>query len=323
MDKIKKFFKKVEYYINHLNRNLDYIHNRSGKLRIVLFFDIYYSMIRYGTTINEYRIFEFEKTSSEKRKTFMTIFKHDLMRSYLNDKDKISLITDKELLYSKFKDYFKRDIYDVNKMSFKEYEDFVLKNKKVLCKDKNLNYVKSYKIYDVKDFRSPAFLIDKVKNEKCFIVEKCFKQKKELNQINEDLVIINIVSVYSNSPDIIAGSIKFKNNNEIISGNIDIKNKCIKGHLKDSDGLNCSGEFDGFIIPKYDNIISLVKELHEQIKDIKEIEWSFSITSRGTIYLMDANPWDDFVFSQTPEFLNNRTGLYPYYKKNKRRLKYY
>ena len=323
MDKIKKAFREIKYNFNHLNRNLNYIHNRSGKMRIVLFFDIYYSMIRYGSTINEYRIFEFEKTSCDKRKTFMTIFKHELMLPYLNDKDKISIITDKDIFYNKFKDYIKRDIYDVDKMSFKEYEDLVLKSKKVICKRKNGNYATTYKVYDLKDFRSPAFLIDQVKNDKRLIVEKCFNQKKELNELNKDLVVINIVSCYSGKVDIITGSIKFKEGNETITGNIDIKNKCIKGHLKDMDGLNYSDSFEGFEIPKFDNIISLTEKLHHEIRDIKEIEWSFAISSRGTIYLLDANPWDDYVFSQTPEFLNNRVGLYPYYKRNKRKLKYY
>ena len=231
MEKIKKAFREIKYNFKHLNRNLNYIHNRSGKLRICLFFDIYYSMFRFGSSINEYRIFEFEKTSCEKRKTFMTIFKHELMLPYLNNKNKNNVLTDKEIFYNKFKDYIKRDIYDVDKMSFKQYEDLVLKNKKVICKNRNSNYALSYKIYDLKDFRSPAFLIDKVKNDKRYIVEKYFKQKKELNEINSDLVIINIVSVYSSKPDIIAGSINYKNEDGTITGYFDIKNKCIKGNL--------------------------------------------------------------------------------------------
>ena len=235
----------------------------------------------------------------------------------------IESITNKKNFLKRFKDYIKRDVFDVNNMSFKQYEELVLSSKKIICVNNNNSYVSSYKIYDLNDYRSPAFLIDAAKNDKRNIIEKYFSQNKELKKLNEDLVIINIVSTYTDKTDIIASSIKYKENGKLISGNIDIKNKCIKGHLKDEKGLNYSNEFDGFEIPKFDNIISIVKEVSKKTKEIKEVEWSFAIGSRGTIYLLDANPWNDFVFSQTPEFLNNKVGFLPYYKKNKRKLKYY
>ena len=67
-------------------------------------------------------------------------------------------------------------------------------------------------------------------------------------------------------------------------------------------------------IPKFDEVIEIVKELSQELEEIRQVEWSFIIGSKS-IYLVDGNIWDDYVFIQTPEFLNNRVGLMSYYKK--------
>ena len=110
-------------------------------------------------------------------------------------------------------------------------------------------------------------------------------------------------------------SVKYKDYNEVISGFIDIKSGKVKGHLKDENGLNYKTEIMEFEIPKYKEIIKLSKKLAKELEEIKEVEWSFTVNNRGTVYLLDANIYDDFIFEQTPEFLNNKIGLLPIYKK--------
>ena len=59
----------------------------------------------------------------------------------------------------------------------------------------------------------------------------------------------------------------------------------------------------------------IIEEQQDEQEEIKEVEWSFTVNNRGTVYLLDANIYDDFIFEQTPEFLNNKVGLLPIYKK--------
>ena len=315
MKSIKRIFKKIKTKLKYLNKTINYIHDVSGKLRIVIFFDILWCKIRYFITSNEYRIFEFYKIKCDKRKTYLSIFKHNRYKKYLTDLSIINVLNDKELFRLRFKNYLKRDVYLVDELSFKESEELCLKNKILIGRNKNSNYVNSYKIYDLNNYRSPAYMIDDIKKDKKVIIEKNISQHKLLNEISDSLVIINITTLNDGKNiEVVSSSIKFKEA-ELISGFIDQKTGLIKGHLKDIDGLNYKKEVINYEIPKYKEIVKLAKKLSKELEEIREVEWSFTVNNRGSIYLLDGNNYDDYVFGQTPEFLNNKIGLYPTYKK--------
>ena len=315
MDDIKKFIKKIIIKLKYLKRTIDYINSETLKNKIFIFFDILWCKIRYFTNSNEYRIFEFYNIKSNKRKTYLNTFYHNRYKKYISDKKIINVLEDKKLFNLRFKDYLKREVINVHDLSFKEYEDLCLNNKKLICRSSNSNYLKSYKVYDLKNYRSPAYMIEEIKKDNKVLIEKNFKKHALLDLISDELVIINITTL--NDKDdvkIISSSIKFYED-EIISGYINPKTGKIKGHLKDYNGLNYKREVINYEIPKYKEIISLAKKLSKELEEIKEVEWSFTVNSRGTIYLLDGNIYDDFIFNQTPEFLNNREGFLNIYKK--------
>ncbi len=310
-DDFKKFYKELKNDIYHIRKNIDYIHNISGKLRIVIFFDILYSALRYGISDNEYRIFEFYKIKKDKRKTYLSISKHNRIAWHLESL-KDELLINKKDFNKEFEDYLNRNILEINKLSFKEFEDFAFDSKKVIARSSKESFIKSYKVYDLSNYRSPAFMLDDIKKNKHDLVEKDVFTNKILSKINSDLVIINVTTL---KLEIISSSLKFKENNHIISGCIDIKKGTIKGHFKDEDGNNYSNEFEGYEIPKFDEIIKITKELADKLYEVSEVEWTFSINNKGNVCLLDANKWEDFVFAQTPEFLISRIGILPKYKK--------
>ena len=313
---IKKCYKEIKAGLKNLNKTICYIHRVSGKLRICIFFDILWCFIRYNTDENEYRIFEFYKIKSDKRKTYLSHEKHENYKLRIIPLDIINVIDDNDLFNRRFKDYTKRDVYNINDLTFKQYEDLILKHKKLLCRSNTSDFINTYKIYDVKDFRSPAYMADKIKKDKLYIIEKCFSQNKKLSTINEDLVIINVVSIYNNyNCNILCSTLKFKENNKTYTGYIDVKNKCIKGHFRDEDDNLYEESFDGFEIPYYSKILDLTKKLSKELEEIMEVEWSFAVNSRGSVYLMNARLWNDTIFVQIPEYLNNRIGLLDKYKR--------
>lgn len=306
----KKFYSNLKNDIYHIKKNINYIHDISGKLRIVIIFDILYSSIRYGISDNEYRIFEFYKIKRDKRKTYLSISKHNRIAWLLEDKKKDSILDDKKQLVEK---YTNRKVYDINKMTFKEFEEFALSSKKVLARSPKSSVIKSFKIYNLSDYRSPAFMSDDIKKSNLSLIEKHIFKEKNLSNINDDIVLITVTTF---DGEIMASSIKYKEESHIISGSIDFKKGVIKGHLKDEDGNNYSSIFEGYEIPKYDKVLELARDLSIKLSDIREVEWTFAIDNKGKVHFMDANKWEDYVFAQTPEFLNARVGLLPKYKKH-------
>ena len=95
MEKIKDLYNKIKYFIQKFNRNITYIHSKSGKLYIVLFFDIIWCKIRYGITNNEYRIFEFYKIKCDKRKTYLSKRYYKRANKRLVDPLITNVLTDK------------------------------------------------------------------------------------------------------------------------------------------------------------------------------------------------------------------------------------
>ncbi len=311
-DGLKKFYKELKNDLYHIRKNINYIHDLSGKLYIVIVFDMLFSMFRYGISDNEYRIFEFYRIKKDKRRTYLSISKHKRISWYLeNDRDEV--LNNKITFNKEFEEFLNRKVYEISKMSFKEFEEYALDNKRLIARNSKENFVKSYKVYNLSDYRSPAFMLDDIKKNKHDIVEKNTFTNKVLNKINSDLVIINVTTL---NLEVIACSLKFKANNKMISGCIDIKKGTIKGHFKDEDGNNYSNEFENLEIPKFDDILNTARTLADKLYEVKEVEWSFSVNNKGNICLLDANKWEDFVFAQTPEFLNSRVGLLPKYKKH-------
>ena len=308
-------FKKFKRICKNLKKTMKYIHKKEGYLYTFLFFDIVWCYIRYGITYNEYRIFKFYDLEASKRKTYISKRKYNKIRKHLVDENITSVITDKPLFLRRFKDYITKDMFNVNDVSFKAFEDYAYENKTLIARSETNRFINSYKEYDIPTFRSPAFALEDIKEKKLFIVENSFSQYKTLNDI-APLVIINIVSVVNyDNIDLVTASLKYKDGNKIISGNINIRKGMITGHFKDELGHNYGENFDGFEIPCFSNIKEKCALLARELEEIRQVEWSFVLGTRGTVHLVDANIWNDYVFSQTPEFLNNRIGLMSYYKK--------
>lgn len=303
---------KFKRMLKYLGKTINYVQKKTLYPYTIIFFDIVWCFLRYGTTYNDYRIFEFYNIGGDLRKTYMSRRKYNKYKKKLVDESITNVIEDKNLFLLRFKDYMKTDIFDTKKMNYKEFEIFSNENRKLLARSSSSSFVKSFKRFDLSNFRSPAFMNGAIQDNHLSLVQKDFIQHKALDDI-APLVIVNTHSVYNNGCDIVTSTIKYKDGNEIINGYVDTKTGIIKGKFKDKDGQDYGEKFDGFQIPFYDRILSITNDLCHELEEIKEVEWSFLVGSRG-VYLVDANVWSDYVFSQTPEFLKDKIGLLPYYK---------
>ena len=176
-------------------------------------------------------------------------------------------------------------------------------------------YSKTPQVYYLKDFRSPAFVSDKIKKDGLRLVEKNINCHKVLQGISNNLVFINVVKFCrKNNVTILASTIRFKDDNKVITGYVNHNKGVLNGNLKDEHD-NVYSFFNNYELPFYDNIKKQAIKLALELREIKEVEWSFTVNSRGTVLLMDANIWDDTIFVQQPEYLYNKVGLKPKFKK--------
>jgi len=311
---VKKIFSLFKKNIKNLIKNINIIHNKTDNLRLFILFDIIWCKIRYMINSNEYRIFEFYLLNSTKRKTYLSSKKYNLISSFMIDEKLLNVINDKKKLNVRFNNILNREVYNSEKLSFKQFEELVHEKNKVICRNNKKSFMNSFEVLDLKNFRSPAWLLDKMKKDNNHIFECYFNQHKLLNKISDNLVVINIVTVFRRKANILTANIKFKDNDEIISSVIDLNKSCTIGHLRYENG-EIFKEENNLELPSLDKCVNMVLECAKELSEIPIIEWSLCINSRGNVYLMDANIWDDVVFSQIPEYLSKREGLLPLLKR--------
>ena len=311
-----KLYKNLSIKLKHLNSVIKYVKKQSNKFYIIILLDIIFCYIVYLLDLEEYKKLEFYNMNHSLRKTYLNEAVHDLIKTFLYKKENLVIIKNKERFLQRFKSYIKSDIYNLNKISYKEFEELLNKNKKIICRSTSQDFINSFEVYDTTKFRGPGFVLEKAKKNNLLLVEKNIDQHKKLKEISENLVVINLVTMINNTNvDVISSYITYKENNEVIRGYIDIKKGKLKGHLRNKNNAIYNEGTVNFEIPNLEDMIKFVKEAAKEIDEIKEVEWSLCLDTRGKIHLMDANTWKHIIFAQTPEYLNKKIGLLPYYKK--------
>lgn len=323
---IKKIFRKIGKCLKETHKTINAVQKRKFNLRLFILLDLIWCRIRYRIRLKEYVIYEFYLIPGVLRNTYISIKTYESYKPYLYSQDTLHILNNKKLLFARLKDHLNRPVIDVNDVSFKEFEIFALKYKNLLARKDNKSFLSSNKEYHLEDFRSHAFMLDKIKEDKNVIVEPVFKQDPLLDKISTNLVtiiIITICNVNTKRISVVGACIKFRESETTINGYIDVNNLSIKGHLRDNSNRIYPKDINGYKIPSLQKAFNLVKKLASELDEIREIEWSICLTDKGEAYLVDANVSEDLVFEQTPEYLRNRVGLKPFYKRHMVGMKRY
>lgn len=315
---IKKIFNNLKKKIKKLNKNIKYIMHDCDKFYISILFDIALCYIKYGTSSFEYRIFEFYKINSLKRNTYLNKYRHDKFLPKLIDKNSISDLKNKNKFNGIISDYLNTKIYNIKELSFKEFEVLALDKKKFVCRS-NDNFNDKFKIVDVKDYRSPAFMLEDIKKDNLPLIEPYNEHNKSINKLCDYSVLKLVTLNNKEKVEIISSYMDFINDTTL-TGYIDSKTHKIKGKLRNNEGISFEEipqseiSIKDFEIPKYNDACEIVKKASLLFPNIREIEWRIVI-GNSKIFVVGANLWNDYIFSQIPEYLKNRVGLMNIYNK--------
>lgn len=315
MKKKNGFFNKIKIRLKKINNLVLFVKRQNNLMYVYILFDIFWSYIRYGLSMDEYKLYEFYNVSSDKRKTYLSKSKYEFKRKFYLNKDILGIINDKEILYKRFNSLLNRKILNVNDLSYKEFEDLLLKNNKIIARSINKDFVSSHKIYNIKDYRGAGFILEDIKKNKLYLVEELYDQNNDLDKITNNLVIINITTIINkNRVNILSITFNFKNNKKIIKGVINSKTLKSVGYMRD-EKYSIYNQNKDYSFPFLKDMIEYCKIFAHELEEIKEITWSFGITNKNKIYFMDAHLFDEIEFLQIPDYLNNKVGLLPKYKK--------
>lgn len=317
---VQHYSKKWPSYTKMLNQKLDeYIsHCRTVKTRNdleVLREKVLFACFAYGFLPDEFFAFELEYKSPEERKKYISNRDRDNYVYKMNDIIDIDIFLDKYKTYVKFRKYFKRDAFSVERQTdYQGFCKFVKKHPVFVQKNVGLSKGDSVELINSKNCgKSIKQLFDEMLTNGRYIVEEKVEQSIYMSRLNESSVNTIRCMSFKTKNGIEIGPCFLK----VGQGNSFVDNGGKGGILIGVDNktgiLNTAGydeflkeypehpdtkiKFIGYQLPEWGTMRKLVIELSNQIPSVRYIGWDLAHTNAGWI-VIEGNGGGQFIGPQ-------------------------
>lgn len=314
--------------LKKMNEIIDKVHEKTGKNKVGLFFDILGCSVKYGAGYNDYIIFEFYNLKANQRKTYLTRVKNKKLVTTLND-EKYSIILDEKNRFDElFKDFLGREVLDLAKIGYNEFEKFVQGKDSFFAKPYVGESGKGIEKIKTADFKDTKQLYDYVTSkEKNFgLVEEVIVQHPQVSKIYPyALNCLRVVTMLHNGKvDIIYSVFKMGNDGNFVDNlengglacHFDLDKGEIIGQGHTSALINYDAhpytgiKFVGYKIPYCEEVREMVKKAALLLPQAKYIGWDVCITPNGPA-IVEGNDYPAYDFPQLPDPDKPKIGLIP------------
>lgn len=314
-------FKKMKAAINT-------VHEKSGKNKLLTFFDMLGCSLKYGAGYNDYIIFEFYKIKAKQRKTYLTRIKNKKLVTTLNDSRYSYIFDEKNVFDKKFKDFMGREILDLADIDYDEFKRFVHNKEDFFAKPYIGESGKGIEKIHVADFKSTDELYRYVKSpSKNFgVIEEVIVQHPDAARIYPDsLNCLRVVTLVNNGEaHILYAVFKMGNNGKFVDNlengglacHFDLDKGIITGQghtsaLVNYDAHPATGvKFVGYKLPFMDEVKEMVKKAAMVIPEFRYVGWDVCLTPNGPA-IVEGNDYPAYDFPQLPDDDKPRIGLIP------------
>lgn len=314
-------FKKMSEKINA-------IHEKTGKNRVGLFFDMIGCSLKYGAGYNDYIIFEFYNMKAKERKTYLTRLKNKKLVTMLNDEKYARIFDEKNLFDKKFAEFMGREVIDLADIGYEEFEKFIQGKEEFFAKPYIGESGKGIEKIKVSDFKNTEELWQYVKRpDKNFgVIEQVVVQHPDAARIYPDsLNCLRVVTLVNDGkPNILYAVFKMGNNGGFVDNlengglacHFDLdKGEIIgQGHtsaLVNYDAHPATGiKFVGYKLPFMDEVKEMVKKAAMVLPEFRYVGWDVCLTPDGPA-IIEGNDYPAYDFPQLPDPDKPRIGLLP------------
>lgn len=318
-------FKKMFEVIN-------FVHKKTNKSKVWIFFDIIVCAIRYGAGYYDYKIFAFHDMKHYQRKTYVTRMTNSKIINMSNDSEYAYIFDNKSEFNKRFKKYLNREYLDLKNITFDKFKTF-MKNKTIIFAKPNIGESgKGIERLDKTKFKSLKEMYSYIKNkEKNFgVIEESIIQHEVLNKLYplsiNSLRIVTIV--IDEKPHVVYVVSKMGNEGKFVDNMensglccpVDTETEKISGIAHTSKLINFDKhpytgvKFIGYKLTYIKEAMELVKAAALEVPQIKFVGWDVAITKNGPA-IIEGNNYPGYDFWQLPEHTPDKIGLLPYFKK--------
>ena len=306
---------KKELYDEYDRFNKDLV----GKEDVRVLKDMLLMNKKYRFRYEEYFMFNFKDMLMLKRRTFIPAKDMKAYIASVNDPNDKKALRDKYSCYLMYKKYYKRDMIKVSKDSdYKEFEAFVKKHPVFVKKPYNKAFGNGVELIDSKKYKTIKSLYNELSNlEDAVVLEEKIIQSKEMSVLNSSSVntVRMIPFIKSNGEVIIhLPFLRIGMNNAFVdnggSGGLIVRINPKTGKTITNGFNELREEFikhpdtdvvlKGFQIPKWDEAVSLAKELVVISPTLRYIGWDMALTDNGWV-IVEGNGATQFIGQQMTE----------------------
>ncbi|MCK9265919.1 hypothetical protein M0P98_03420 [bacterium] len=280
-------------------------------------YDLIWSISRFGCTPDEYLRFEFYKKSHSERDKFLTARRVDGIVKNFNTKNHTGEYFDKGEIYKIFSEFISRKWLDTRKSGYEEFRRFIIQEKEVFFKPsigaEGVNISK----YSYKEGDDLKGIYTQIKG---FLIEEVIKQNKVMELLHPSSVnTIRVVAFLSKGEVEIIGCYVRMGISNLSVDNISLGGMVaavdIKTGVVYTPGITKNLEkylihpltgvqIIGFKIPNWENVIKTVKKAHLLMSNCRYLGWDIAILGEG-VELVEVNWRSGISFQMT-----NQRGLY-------------
>lgn len=305
---------------------VDTVHKRSGKSRIVLFWDMISCSIKYQAGYMDYFVFHFEELTKEQRKTFITRGVNNAYIKKMNQPAFYYKFDDKVIFNQIFEKYIKREYLDLTNASYEMWESFVRKHKQVIVKPINLQCGKGIEKLTITDTTNLHQLYEQLLISGQTLIEEVVSQCKELNTLFPNAVnTLRLVTARVNErTTVLFRAIRIGTGNNIVdnfnhggmytivseTGSLEKPAIDKKGEIYEVHPTTHT-PIVGFQIPYFEQAIQMVIEASSVVPEVGLVGWDIAITDRGPV-MIEGNQLPGYDIYQSKIHLNeDGTGMKP------------
>ena len=325
--------RKVKYYFSRLFRmnykqmldTVNQVHQRSGKSRIIIFFDMIYCSIKYLAGYMDYLVFNFEDLTGKQRSTFITRGVNNAYIKKMNQPAYYEKFNNKVLFNDIFKDYIKRDYIDLETTSEEDFGEFIQKHPTFIAKPVDLQCGKG--IEKIDSSKEDGYeLYTRLKQNGQTLVEEVVKQSKEMNTLFPTAVnTLRVVTArIDGKTTILFRALRIGNGTNVVDnfnhggmytvvneqGYIEKPAIDKKGNIYEAHPVTKT-KIAGFEIPDFDKVIEMVTDASKVIPEVGLVGWDIAMTDKGPV-MIEGNQLPGYDIYQSKVHLNeDKIGLKP------------
>ena len=289
-----------------------------------VFYRSIYDYWVYGCNINEELFYHFADKSHEEKSEYLTVKNRFPYMHHINKKEDAHLLNDKFEAYQILKPYFKRDMIEVSgNEDFEKFSEFVKKHPTFVVKPSDLGLaigIHKETLNEGDDIRAAfdALLKEGMQNKSDYrwskkssiILEELIEQASPLSDIHPHSVnAVRCTSIRTDNDTIIFYPwLKIGMDGEFAT--CGIRGSLLAAIDPETGVITTNGlgefcqeyeahpmtgvKFKGFVIPKWQEMLDMAKEMAELFPTIRYIGWDMVLTNDGWC-VMEGNFAGEFM----------------------------